>query len=278
MLPAAYSPAIGVPSARSTRPAASVTRPPLVPRSERTKRAAKYGGASSGDSALFGPVAAGEERVVLVLAAAELLVDAGLGVAVEPLDRLGQRVRRQTGRRGQLGDRGGADPGAGLEVGGRVALGHRDRREPAVLAGVEDVPGRDPLRRLGHLAAEPVVGQALVGVAAAGLVDHQPAAEAEGERAAAVRLLEAGAEPAQRAGSRWPRRARRRPRSARRCWCRAAPSSRRCRRARRARGAAPRCPRSRRRPAARRGAAPISIGPSGDIAATPMTRPRVVGR
>ena len=169
--------------------------------------------------------------------------------------------------------RGGADPGAGLEVGGRVALGHRDRREPAVLAGVEDVPGRDPLRRLGHLAAEPVVGQALVGVAAAALVDHQPAAEAEGERAAAVGLLEAGAEPAQRRGSRSPHRARPRPRSARRCWCRAVPWSRRCRRARRGRGASSRCPRSRRRPAARRGVAPISIGPSGDIAATPTTRP-----
>ena len=39
----------------ATRPAASVTRPPLVPRSESTNRAAKYGGASSGDSALLGP-------------------------------------------------------------------------------------------------------------------------------------------------------------------------------------------------------------------------------
>ena len=117
--------------------------------------------------------------------------------------------------------------------------------QPAVLAVVEDVPGRDPLRRLGHLAAEPVVGQALVGVAAAGLVDHQPAAEAERERAAAVGLLEAGAEPAERpeVGRRAQRD--RRPRSARRCWCRAAPSSRRCRRGRRARGASPRCPRSR---------------------------------
>ena len=148
---------------------------------------------------LVGSVAAGEERVVLVLAAVELLVDAGRGVAVEPLDRLDQRVRRKPGRRGQLARCvRGADPGAGLEVGGRVALGHRDRRQPAVLAGVEDVPGRDPLRRLGHLPAEPVVGQALVGVAATGLVDHQPAAEAEGERAAAVGLLEPGAEPAER--------------------------------------------------------------------------------
>ena len=168
---------------------------------------------------------------------------------------------RESGRRGQLGDRVGADPGAGLEVGGRVALGHRDRREPAVLAGVEDVPGRDPLRRLGHLAAEPVVGQALVGVAAAALVDHQPAAEAEGERAAAVGLLEPGAEPAERAGSRWPRPAPRRPRSARRCWCRAGPWSRRCRRGRRGRGASPRCPRSRRRPAARRAGRRSRPGP-----------------
>src|SRR4029079_18242407 len=50
----------------------------------------------------------------------------------------------------------------------------------------------------GHLATEPVVGEALVGVAPAGLVDHQPAAEARGEGTAAARLREPGAEPAQR--------------------------------------------------------------------------------
>ena len=78
--------------------------------------------------------AAGEETVVLVLTAVELLVDSGCGVPVEPLDRLGQRVLGQSGRRGQLADGHGAHPGARREVGRRVALGHRDGREPAVLA------------------------------------------------------------------------------------------------------------------------------------------------
>ncbi len=138
-----------------------------------------------------------EEQVVLVLAAAELLVDPLLGVAVEAGDGLDQRVGGQPGGRGELGQRRRGHPRPGLEVRSGVALGHRDRGQAAVLAGVEDVPGRDPLGRLGHLPAEPVVGQALVGVPLPGLVDHQPAAEAERERPAAVRLLEPGAEPAE---------------------------------------------------------------------------------
>mgnify|MGYP002145225563 CR=1 FL=1 len=40
VFPAAYSPAIAVPSALSTLPVASVRRPPLVPRSEMPKAAA----------------------------------------------------------------------------------------------------------------------------------------------------------------------------------------------------------------------------------------------
>ncbi len=48
----------------------------------------------------------------------------------------------------------------------------------AALAGVEDEPRRDPVGRGGHLPAEPVVGEALVGVPLAVRVDHQPAAEA----------------------------------------------------------------------------------------------------
>ncbi|CAN5464071.1 hypothetical protein BH09ACT9_BH09ACT9_40360 [soil metagenome] len=40
VFPAAYNPAIAVPSALSTLPVASVRRPPLVPRSEMLKAAA----------------------------------------------------------------------------------------------------------------------------------------------------------------------------------------------------------------------------------------------
>ena len=41
---------------------------------------------------------------------------------------------------GQLRQRVGPHPGAGGEVRVRVALGHRDRRQPPTLAGVEDEP------------------------------------------------------------------------------------------------------------------------------------------
>ena len=163
-------------------------------------------------------------------------------------------------------------PGAGGEVRGRVALGHRDRGQPAALAGVEDEPRRDPLGRLRHDPAEPVVGQRLVGVALAVRVDHQAGAEAERERPAAVRLLEPGAEPADAAvvGGRADRD--RRPRSARRCWCRPAPSSRPRRRARRARRARRRCPRSRRPRSARRGGRGSRPAPRASSRRRPPTR------
>jgi hypothetical protein len=77
------------------------------------------------------PVAAGEERVVLVAAAPEVLVDAAGAEPVVPLDALHQRLGGYADRAGQVREPLGPHPGAGGEVRGRVALGHRDRGQPA---------------------------------------------------------------------------------------------------------------------------------------------------
>ena len=97
VLPAAYSPVITEPSARSTRPCSSVVTPPLVPRSvgtmlDRVERRLVDDAEARVRPVVVRPHHLHDQQVPRRLAAVEALVDAAPGEAVELVDARHERV------------------------------------------------------------------------------------------------------------------------------------------------------------------------------------------
>jgi hypothetical protein len=147
-------------------------------------------------------LAAGEEAVVGLRAAAEVRVVAVGDEPVEALDARDQRVGRYADQRGQLGQGVGGVPQARGDV--LLLVDHRDvggahRRDRALLVVVDHPVGTGEALVVGQVVddrpAQPVVGGRLVDEPPALVVDEDAAGEPQRERRPAVGVGEPGGPP-----------------------------------------------------------------------------------